>query len=70
MISYASRIYDGIVNSADSDRTAVRSGSALFVQAYLSKDLESLRYSLKFNRQNVNILDLYFSEADWLITLL
>ena len=38
---------EGIANSADHDQTAplgaVWSGSALFVQAYLSKNLGSLR---------------------------
>ena len=52
------------------DWTAVRSGSALFVQACLSKDLGSLRYSLNFNKQNGYVLDFCFSEADWLTTLL
>ena len=34
---------DGMANSADPDLGAVWSGSALFAQAYLSKNLESLR---------------------------
>ena len=38
---------DGMANSADPDQTAplgsVWSGSTLFAQAYLSKNLESLR---------------------------
>ena len=41
---------DGMANSVDPDQTAplgaVWSGSALFAQAYLSKNLGSLRYSL------------------------
>ena len=40
---------DGMANSVDPDQTAplgaVWSGSALFAQAYLSKNLGSLRYS-------------------------
>ena len=36
---------DGIANSVDPDRTAGCSGSALFAQAYLSKNLGSLRYN-------------------------
>ena len=48
----------------DSDRTAVRSESALFVQAYLSKDLGSLWYSFKFNKQSGNELGyLYISKS-------
>ena len=39
---------DGMANSVDPDQTAplgaVRSGSALFAQAYLSENLGSLRY--------------------------
>ena len=41
---------DGMAKSVDLDQTAplgllnCRSGSALFAQAYLSKNLESLRY--------------------------
>ena len=40
---------DGMANSVDPDQTAPRggavwSGSALFVQAYLSENLASLRY--------------------------
>ena len=39
---------DGMANSVDPDQTAplgaVWSGSALFVQAYLSENLGSLRY--------------------------
>ena len=39
---------DGMANSVDPDQTAplgaVWSGSALFAQAYLSKNLGSLRY--------------------------
>ena len=41
---------DGMANSVDADQTAPRgavwSGSALFVQAYLSENLGSLRYIL------------------------
>ena len=44
---------DGIVNSVDSDQTAplgaVWSGSALFAEAYLSENLGSLRYSIRYN---------------------
>ena len=43
---------DGMANSVDPDQTAplgaVWSGSALFAQAYLSKNLGSLRYAIKF----------------------
>ena len=42
---------DGMANSVDPDQTAplgaVWSGSALFAQAYLSKNLGSLRYICK-----------------------
>ena len=41
---------DGMANNVDPDQTAplgaVWSGSALFAQAYLSENLESLRYSI------------------------
>ena len=41
---------DGMANSVDPDQTAplgaVWSGSALFAQAYLTKNLGSLRYTL------------------------
>ena len=33
---------DGMANSVDPDQAAPRSGSALFAQAYLSENLESL----------------------------
>ena len=36
---------DGMANSVDPDLGAVWPGSALFAQAYLSKNLGSLRYS-------------------------
>ena len=40
---------DGMANSVDPDQTAplgaVRSGSALFAQAYQSENLRSIRYS-------------------------
>ena len=46
---------DGMANSEDPDKTAslgaVWSGSALFAQAYLSKNLGSLRYSSCKNLQ-------------------
>ena len=35
---------DWMANSVDPDQTAIWSGSTLFAQAYLSKNLGSLRY--------------------------
>ena len=48
---------DGIVSGA------VRSESALFFQAFLSKDVESLLFSFKSNKQNGNVLVFCFLEA-------
>ena len=51
---------DGMANSVDPDQTAplgaVWSGSALFAQAYLSENLGSLRYILKFEQCGFTIL--------------
>ena len=45
---------DGMANRVDPDQTAllvaVRSGSTLFAQAYLSKNLESLRCKRKMSQ--------------------
>ena len=48
---------DVIANRVDPDQTAVRSGSALFAQAYLSKNLGSLRYvKYRYHKQIAVIL--------------
>ena len=52
---------DGMANSVDPDQTtplgAVWSGSALFAQAYLSENLESLRYDNLYSLINIGIID-------------
>ena len=61
---------DGMANSVDPDQTAplgaVWSGSALFVQAYLSENLGSLRYALlyQFFAQITMVWSKNVSDAD------
>ena len=59
---------DGMANSVYPDQTAplgaVRSGSALFAQAYLSENLGSLRYQYLFDIQMCSILAKYWKVSE------